>query len=118
MALFTPPNSAPQSTFFRATTTTVGITALNAGTQANSPLLTTLWNRVDTVGAAGAAVVLPPSNTGDQVIVTNNTATNAMNLFPAVGESINLLANNTAFSVVTGGTAICMCMVAGNWIVK
>lgn len=110
---------------------TDNITALAGGAQATATLLESAMNRVVTVASSGDSVRLPSCHTGAsntsqlapgvisgnttgvQVSVVNANATNPVNVFPAVGESINALSANTAFSLATGKMIIFTCSPAG-----
>lgn len=95
--------------------TTNGLTAHAGGGQGSALLLTTVINRVTTVGTAADSVGLPVSAAGMQIVVTNAAASNSMNVFPQTGEQINALGNNNAFAVAAGKTANFSCAVAGQW---
>lgn len=92
-----------------------GITAFATGGQTNAVLLTSVINRVTTVGTAADSVKLPVSAGGMQITVTNAAAANSMNVFPNTGETINALSANTAFALAAGKTAAFSCAVAGAW---
>lgn len=95
-----------------------GVTATPAGTQANSVKLTSI-NRFTTVASAGDSATLPPSAPGMTVVNINDAATNAMNVFPSLGDKINALATNAAFSqTVASGPTIFYCTAAGQWRTK
>lgn len=93
---------------------TNNITATAAGTQATAYQLTTAMSRITTVATANDAVKLPVSSGGLQIIVAN-AATNALNVFPQSGDTINALAANAAFSVAGGKTANFYCIAPGYW---
>jgi hypothetical protein len=95
--------------------TTNAITAFAGGGQASAVLLTTVINRVTTVGTAADSVKLPAAVAGLSITVINAAAANAMNVFPATGDAINALAANTALSIVANKTAVFSCAVAGQW---
>lgn len=103
------------SSQFPTVSTTNGITAFAGGGQASAVLLTTVINRVTTVGTAGDSVKLPVSAPGVQVTVYNAAAANSMNVFPQTGDQINALGANTAFAVAAGKNATFGCPVAGQW---
>jgi hypothetical protein len=79
-------------------THTTGITAFASGGQTNAVLLTTEYNVVNTVAAAGDSVKLPPAAGGLRAVVFNRGA-NALDLFPNTSDVINALAVDTAISV-------------------
>lgn len=84
-------------------------TALAGGAQASSPRLLSRVTRFTKVVTAADSCQLPNLGTleagGQCRIVVNDTA-NAVAVFPAVGETINALAANTALSVPAGQSAI------------
>jgi hypothetical protein len=82
-----------------------GITADVSSIQGGGPL-TNQFNEVTTVGTAGDAVTLPKAQPGLVVYVRNAAAANSMDVFPDVGDSINALADNLAFAMAAGVSAI------------
>lgn len=103
------------------------ITATPSGTQATSLLLVNQQNRITTVGTAADGVRLPPAIAGASVVVTNDAAANAANVWPSSqaqggvtgGDKINALTANTAFSLtVAAGPTIFYCFSAGVWRTK
>jgi hypothetical protein len=93
---------------------TNGITAHAGGGQGSAVPLTTVINRVTTVGTAGDSVVMPASAPGMQIMVAN-AAANSMNVFPASGDAINALGANAAYALAAGKTATLYCANAGQW---
>ena len=81
-----------------------GLTATAGGGRANALPLTAGINRVSTVATAADSVALPPAYGGQVVIVVNAAATNAMQVFAAVGTSdtINGVAAATGISLAAG----------------
>src|SRR6266699_3292735 len=71
-----------------------GITAFAGGGQTSAYQLTNAYSRVTTVATAADSVKLPAicntTNVGLQLWVSNAAASNAMNVFPATGDAINL----------------------------
>jgi len=107
------------------------VTAHAGGGQANAFAITGPLIRVTIVASAADSIVLPPAIRGMEVVVVNDAAANAMNVFPASaaqggvagGDSINALAANTALSVaaVNGGGAgptVFFCFTNGFWRTK
>lgn len=103
------------------------ITATPSGTQATAAVLQQQQNRITTVASAGDAVRLPPAIPGAAIVVVNDAAANAANLFPAGatqggvtgGDKINALTQNTAFSLtVAAGPTIFYCFTLGTWRTK
>src|SRR5258708_1686597 len=84
------------------------VVATAGGTQANSFKVTGPLVRVITVATAADSITLPPAIRGMEIVVVNDAAANAMNVFPASaaqggiagGDSINQGAANAAFSVL------------------
>jgi hypothetical protein len=95
-----------------------GQTAHAGGGQANGVPITAPVARFTTVATAADSATLPSGIRGMEIIVFNDAAVNAMNVFPAVGETINALAANTAFSVIVGTPAIFVCTSNGAWHTK
>ena len=91
------------------------ITAFAGGGQASATPITAMNGRVTTVATAADSVKLMPSAKGLIVYVTNAHASNSMNVFPAVGDTINALSVNTAFAVAAGKTCGFICYSAGQW---
>jgi len=94
----------------------VGFTAAQAQMLATGPILTitpagssqataTLITSPSSIlgTAATGGVMLPPSVGQPPNSIYNNSG-NAQNVYPAVGEGINSLTNNTAVSIPTGKT--------------
>lgn len=95
-----------------------GLTAKAGGGQGGGPTINRMLNTVATVATAADSVTLPASFVGGQIAVVNRAAANSMNVFPAVGESINLLAANTAIAIAAGTMLIFYCSTAGTWFTK
>jgi hypothetical protein len=89
-------------------TRTLGITAFASGGQTNAILLTTEYNVVNTVAAAGDSVKLPPAVGGLRVVVFNRGA-NALALFPNTSDVIEALAVDTSISVAAAGKIALFC---------
>jgi hypothetical protein len=94
-----------------------GLTASATQTQVAGTPITTMFAVFSTVGVAGNAATLPASVQGMVISVANNGA-NAMSVFPALGDKINSLATNAAFSVTNATITIFYCSVAGQWLTK
>lgn len=103
------------SAFANMNSVTNAITARAGGGQALGTALVSAINRVTTVATAADSVRLPAARAGMRIVVINAAAANAMNVFPATGETINALSANTALSVVANKGAIFVCGVNGNW---
>lgn len=95
----------------------VAVTAAAGGGQANATPLTKEYNLLTVVAVAADSVVLPTLNfsrVGMRVVVRNNAA-NAANVFPAVGQSINALAADTALSIAADGVTTFVAVSATAW---
>lgn len=91
------------------------LTAHAGGGQASGTPITAMSARFTVVATAADSGTLPVSVAGMELTVINATATNAMNVFPAVGDTINALGANTAFSLAAGKTMMAFCVTAGQW---
>jgi hypothetical protein len=93
------------------------LTAFAGGGKASALALdaTKTVHRVTTVGTAADSVLMPPATVGAVHIVENAAAANAMQVFGAGTDTINLVATATGVSQAAGKTAIYVCIVAGNW---
>lgn len=100
---------------FPTLSVTDAITASATQTQAAGTALTTVINRVVTVASAGNAVTLPLSQPGMVLTVINAHATNAVGVFPGVGDAINAIAANGVYSLAATKSADFYCAVAGTW---
>lgn len=96
-------------------TTRNGVTASTGSTQATGVPVTTAITRVTTVAVAGDALTLPPAVPGMSLVVINAAAANSMDVFPAVGNSINALSGDAALAVAANKTVLLVCAVAGVW---
>ena len=87
--------------------------------QAGALLLMNQQNRITTVAVAGDSVKLPPSQVGAAMVVVNDAATNACNVWPSTGDKINALAPNAAFSLTVAlGVTVFYCFSPGTWRTK
>jgi hypothetical protein len=91
------------------------ITAFAGGGQASAVQLNDMVSRVTTVATAADSVKLPSAVPGLQVTVINAAAANAMNMFPATGETINALSANTALSITANKAVLCIATAPGKW---
>lgn len=89
------------------------ITAAGANQGAATALDYTTYQRVGTV-AASTGVRLPASSAGARIVVFNMGA-NALAVYPATGETINLLAANASLSVASGKGCEFVCCMTGGW---
>jgi hypothetical protein len=108
------------------------ITALAGGGQTGATQIVAALNRVTTVASANDSVMLPScvagasntfngtgNTTGMEIIITNAAAANALAVFPQVGQSINALSANAAFSLAAGKTATMFCSPGGTiWYIN
>lgn len=101
--------------FFPAGKSDNGLTAFAGGGQASALQLNYRKSRVTTVATAADSVKLPKAVAGMSMTVINAAAANAMNVFPASGESINALSADTAISVAANKSIQFDCAVNGTW---
>lgn len=95
-----------------------GLTAHAGGGQGSALALTSMVNRVTTVGSAADSVVLPATVANVSIgplTVINAAASNSMNVFPASGDAINAGAANAAFAIAANKTATFYSAGAGQW---
>ena len=92
-----------------------GLTALAGGGQTGATLVSNAFNRFTTVATAADSAILPSAQPGMETTVTNAAAANSMNLFPAVGDSINAGAANAAFAIAAAKSAYLFCTNTGQW---
>ena len=94
------------------------ITIAGAGsTQADATPITT--SKVMVTGADGAVgVKLPVAETDMTVEVVNTVADQDLLVYPNVGEVINAIAANSAFTVAAGTSATFYCDAAKHWYVR
>lgn len=92
----------------------VGITASTTQSQGQRPL-TSQVNRVDTVANANDAVTLPECTPGLTVVVANLGA-NALQVFPASGDSVGTGSANASVSVGSNTTSIFRGTDTSSWI--
>jgi hypothetical protein len=95
------------------------ITAFAGGGQTNAYQLQAAFNRVTVVATPADSVKLPAlcntANVGLQIWVANADTTDALNVFPPVGDVINLLSANTAISVPNIKSMLFTCVAAATW---
>jgi hypothetical protein len=95
---------------------TLLFTAIAPSSQSTATLLTADTNLVNVV-PSGGAVKLPRAESGRSITVINGQATNALTIWPYVGDGINTQSINT---ILTGNLAvntaiIFYCGVQGTW---
>ena len=101
-----------------STVTSIDALTANAGaTQGTGTPITAAIAGFSTVAGAGNSGTLPVSKTGMVITVINETGT-SMNVFPAVGEKINVLAANAAIAVTNAAPTVFYCMTPGFWWTK
>lgn len=83
------------------TSETLAITATPGGTQAAGVPIVSRYNRVSVCATGGDSVTLPPLDPDMPIYIANDGAA-ALNVFPALGQIINVGAVNAAFSVTIG----------------
>lgn len=94
------------------------LTAAAGGGQANAYQLAASFSRFTVVATAADSAKLQNCTTalvGMQITVANADAADAMNVFPATGEAINLLAANTAISVPATKAMTFVCVSNALW---
>ena len=89
------------------------LTAAGANQGAATALDYTTYQRVGTV-AASTGVRLPAAIAGARIVVFNMGA-NALAVYPATGETINMLSANASLSVASGKGAEFVCCGTGAW---
>jgi len=87
------------------------VTAHSGGTQALATPLTADINAVTTVAAAGDSVALPLGVAGMNITISNQTATNNLDVYVANGstDTINAIATGTAFVIAATKTTTFYC---------
>jgi hypothetical protein len=80
------------------------VAAAGASQATAAPLQADL-NNVTVVGA-GSGVIMPAMNPGDEIVVHNGQAVNALLLYPPVGAAINALGANAGYSIAVA-TPLC-----------
>lgn len=108
-----PTFSSMKCTGLQYESTQDNIVAAAGGGQTNATQITAMNARVITVATAADSVKLMPTDSGLIVYVSNAAAANSMNVFPAVGDSINALSANTAFAVAANKTCGFVCYTKG-----
>jgi hypothetical protein len=107
------------SSGFQTFSSTDGIVAHAGGGQGAAVPLASMQNFIATVATAGDSVILPPAKAGMQIEVINKSATaGGPNVFPAVGETINALAANTAIAVPAQTIMLFFSGTNGSWWTK
>jgi len=103
--------SEASSAVLQAPQANVGLTA-DVGSAQGSGVITSSYNVYTTVGTAGDAATLPATAiVGTIVVIKNDAAANAMDVFPASGDDLGAGAN-TALSLAAGKGAMFLCTVA------
>lgn len=92
-----------------------GIVAQADGTKANATVLNYGLNQVDSVVGSNDSVLLPPAVPRAMVILINNDASNAMQVFGQGTDTINGVATGTGVSQAAGEIAILSCVEEGAW---
>lgn len=88
-----------------------GLTAHSGGTQAAALPLTKDINIITAVAAGADSVALPLGVTGMAITVSNQTATNTLDVYVANGstDTINAITTGTAFTIAATKTATFYC---------
>lgn len=90
-------------------------TATIGGGQSLLPTITTTVTLTGVVTTAGDSETLPKAAPGLRYTVINGASANSMNVFPLLGDNINVAAVNTAFALTAGKSVELFCAVPGNW---
>lgn len=91
------------------------ITAHVGGTQAAALALVSVVNRVTVVGSAADSVKLPPSVAGMSILIINDAAANALQVFGAGTDTIDGVATATGVALTAAKRAWFICATAGAW---
>jgi hypothetical protein len=94
---------------------TSGLTAHAGGGQTNALQLTGTMASVGTVGTAADSVKLPVAFPGTVYYLSNDAATNSMQVFGQGTNTINSVATATGVAQAAGVAALYFCTKAGNW---
>lgn len=97
-------------------TGTSGITAFAGGGQASATVLTTNFNRVDTVASTNDSVKFAAAVAQDYRVVQNYGA-NDLFIYPAVGETFYGEAVNDPITLAPGNQLVIYCYNAGVWTI-
>lgn len=92
-----------------------GLTAHAGGGQAAALQLSGRYASITVVASAADSVKLPAATVGAQLYLSNDAATNAMQVFGLGTDTINNVATATGVSQAAGLGAEYACMKAGNW---
>jgi len=113
--------------FYSSALDNITASATPNNTQAGAQLVVNQQNRITTCAAAGNSLRLPPAVPGAAIVIVNDAATNAANIWPSSqaqggasgGDAINALAPNAAFSLTVAlGVTVFYCFSAGIWRTK
>lgn len=94
---------------------TGGLTAHAGGGQAAALQLSGRFASITTVASAADSVKLPAATVGAEFFLSNDAATNALQMFGLGTDTINNVATATGISLAAGLGAQCVCTKAGNW---
>lgn len=100
---------------------TDGITATPSGTQANSVVLNSMFNRVATVATVGDGVLLPGVTSfpgGALSICVINDAANTMTVYGSGSDTINGQTGSVGVAQMGKSIAFYQCSQAGKWIAQ
>jgi hypothetical protein len=107
--------------YTRTDSIAVGVNAaLTAGAAsfagASSCLLSKAYNRISAVAVANGGALLPPAqNVGQTIVVRNDAATNAAQIYGDNGDTVSGIAGTTGVSLAAGDQAEFTCYQAGAW---
>lgn len=92
-----------------------GVTAVAGGGQSTVANITTTVTRVTTVASAGDSLTLPKAAPGLRYKIINKAASNSMNVFPLLGDTINALSVNAAFALAATKSVELISVAPGIW---
>lgn len=92
-----------------------GLTAAAGGGRPNAFPIVASKNQFTVVATASDSAVLPVAYAGLEILVQNDDAADAMQIFANGTDTINATAGATGVSLAAGACAMFKCVVAGNW---
>jgi hypothetical protein len=92
-----------------------GLTAHSGGGKASALPITVEMASIGTVAAAADSILLPAAVPGRQLFISNDAATNSMQVFGLGTDTINSVATATGVAQAAGVSASYNCAKAGNW---
>lgn len=92
------------------------VTAAAGGGKANATRITSANARITAVATAADSVLVPSPRSGDIMLLRNDDAADAAQVFAAGTATINGAATGTGVSLAFGKIALLQCFVDGQWI--